>query len=372
MNKSIIIFSSIFLILISCKNDNLKELKKQRDEIGKEIDKQNEKLAKVNEEISKIETVVVQEAIIPYTLSSQSFQHAIDIQSNVTTDQDVMIYPEFAGTLNWLVSEGQRVTKGQVIAAINDGGMSSQLQQVKIQADLAKAAFEKQQRLWNEKIGSEIQYLQSKTAYESAQKQISMMQSQLGRTKVKAPFSGTIDNHMMQSGQVVAPGIPIGKIVNLGNMKITADVSEQYIQKVKTGSLVNISIPTVNQNFQGRISRVSNSINPSNRTFGIEIPIQNRDGMVKPNMTAKISIIDYQNQNTIVVPNAAIQTNAKGEKFVYTLTKINGKSAFAEKTMVSIGQANNEFSEILIGLKVGDIVVKEGSKTIIEGTEVKF
>lgn len=369
---NVIIFLSV--LILSCKNEdkNLKDLTKKRDELSKSIEKQNSELSKINDEIAKIQKVDSREAIIPHTIAYQPFQHTIDIQSNVTTEQDVMIYPEFAGTLTWNVKEGQQVSKGQVIASINDGGMSSQLKQVQIQADLAKTAFEKQERLWNDRIGSEIQYLQAKTAYEAAQKSISMVQSQLGRTKVRAPFSGTIDNQIMQSGQAVAPGVPIGKIVNLGNMKVTADVSEQYITKIKTGTVVNINLPNLNEEIQGRISRVSNSINPNNRTFSIEIPIANKGGIIKPNMTAKIKVIDYQNNNTIAVPNSAIQTNANGDKYVYTLSQINGNSGIATKSMISIGHTNSDYTEVLSGLKIGDIIIKEGSKSVVDKTMVKF
>jgi membrane fusion protein, multidrug efflux system len=371
MQKLIILITIIALTSCSNKEDkNLKLLTEKRDAISKKIEEQNVELAKVNESIAKLQKVDSRESIIPHTIALQPFQHTIDIQSNVSTEQDVMIYPEFMGTLTWLVKEGQQVSKGQVIASVNDGGMSSQLQQVKIQADLAKTAYEKQSRLWNEKIGSEIQYLQAKTAYEAAQKSISAMQSQLGRTKIKAPFSGTIDNQMMQSGQAVAPGMPIAKIVNLGNMKITADISEQYITKVKVGTPANINLSTINQVMQGKIARVSNSINPSNRTFGIEIPIPNKGGMIKPNMSAKINLIDYQNANAIVVPNASIQTNAAGEKYVYTLTQINGKSATATKSKIVIGQSNTDFTEVLMGLKIGDVVIKEGSKSIVDKSQI--
>jgi len=373
MNKLLILITVLTIASCGSKEDkNLKELTKRRDELSKNIEKQNTELSKINDEIAKLQKVDSREAIIPHTIALQPFQHTIDIQSNVSTEQDVMIYPEFAGTLTWHVKEGQHVSAGQVIASINDGGISSQLKQVQIQADLAKTAYEKQERLWNDKIGSEIQYLQAKTAYEAAQKSISMIQSQLGRTKVKAPFSGTIDNQIMQSGQAVAPGVPIGKIVNLGNMKVTADVSEQYITKVKVGTLANIELPNINEKIQGRITRVSNSINPSNRTFGIEIPISNRGGIIKPNMTAKIRVIDYQNANTIVVPNASIQTNANGDKYVYTLSQINGNSGLATKSMINIGQSNSEYTEVLSGLKVGDVIIKEGNKSIVAGTKVKF
>lgn len=370
MNKLLIVSLFAFMI-VSCKDD-LQKLKEKRSELTKKVVSFNEEIEEINEKIGKLEKQDVRETIIPYTVASQPFQRGISIQSNVSTEQDVVLYPEYAGSISWSVSEGQRVGKGQVIAHINDGGMASQLKQAQIQADLAKTAYERQSRLWTQdKIGSEMQYLQSKTAYESAQKSISAIQSQLSRTKVKAPFSGTIDNLIMQSGQAVAPGVPIAKLVSLGNLKVSADVSEQYISQVKVGTLVNIQIPALNKVIQGRVARLSNSINPSNRTFSIEIPINNSDNQIKPNMSVKLDIIDYQT-NALVVPNKSIGTNAKGEKFVYVLKKINSNKAITSKVVITIGHSNSEFTEIISGLNTGDKIMMEGSKSVVDNSNVKF
>ena len=200
MNKYIIV-AIIPFFMLSC-NDDLKKLKQERSNLTKEVVKLNGEIEVINERIAKMEKQDIRETIIPYTVAAQPFQRGISIQSNVSTEQDVVLYPEYAGSISWSVREGQKVGKGQVIANSNDGGMTSQLKQAQIQADLAKTAYERQSRLWTQdKIGSEIQYLQSKSAYEASQKSISAIQSQLSRTKVKAPFSGTIDNLIMQSGQ---------------------------------------------------------------------------------------------------------------------------------------------------------------------------
>jgi RND family efflux transporter MFP subunit len=366
----------LMLLLFACNNKkedkNLNEMLKKRDELSKQIEDKNTELNKLIDEIAKIQKIDNHQVIVPHTIVYQPFQHTIDLESTISTDMNVMIYPEFAGSLTWSVKEGQRVSKGQQIASINDGGMSSQLKQVEIQADLAKTSFEKQSRLWNEKIGSEMQYLQAKSASEGAFKQVAAMKAQMSRTKVLAPFSGTIDQRLMQTGQVVAPGVPIAKIINLDDMKVTADVSEKYINKVKAGTKVNVDLPDIAQKIQGSISRISSSINPSNRTFSIEIPITNKNGLLKPNMSAKISIIDYSKPNAIVVPNSAINTNANGDKYVYTLTNINGKDAVASKSMVTLGTANTDFTEVLFGLKAGDIVIVDGSKTVVDKSSVKF
>jgi membrane fusion protein (multidrug efflux system) len=373
MNKLVLgVLALVFLSACDQGDKELKELKSKRAELNKKLAEMNEELDSINSRIARIQKIDVQESITPYTIAAQSFQHTISIQSNVTTEQDVMLYPEYAGSITWNVKEGQHVAKGQIIGSINDGGMSSQLQQVKIQADLAKAAFDKQSRLWKDNIGSEIQYLQAKTNYDASLKSISAIQSQLSRTKVKAPFSGTIDNLIMQSGQAVAPGVPIAKLVSLGNLKVTADVSEQYMSRIKVGTLANIELASLNKNIQGRVARLSNSINPNNRTFSLEIPINNADNQIKPNMSAKVNLIDYQNPNAIAIPNSAIQTNAAGDKYVYTITNINKKTGKATKSMLKIGESNSEYSEVLSGLRIGDIIIKEGSKSVVDKSLVKF
>jgi len=374
MNRLVLI-PLISFVVFSCNSgkNELNDLKSERKKLTEEISQLNQKLEDINSKIVLLEKGDVRETVIPYEVTSQPFQHGISIQSNVTTDQDVFLYPEYAGSITWYVKEGQRVAKGQVLASINDGGMASQLKQAQIQADLAKTAYDKQSRLWNDdKIGSEIQYLQSKTAFEAAQKSVSAIQSQLARTKLIAPFSGTIDKLIVQSGQVVAPGVPVAKLVSLGNLKVAADVSEQYISMVKVGTLVNVQIPSLNRVVQGKIARISNSINPNNRTFSVEIPLNNPENIIKPNMSVRLEMIDYQNTNALSIPNKAIGTNAKGEKFVYVLKKINKNNATATRVIIQIGKSNAEYTEVLSGLQVGDKIIVEGSKSVVDNTNVKF
>jgi multidrug efflux pump subunit AcrA (membrane-fusion protein) len=169
----------------------------------------------------------------------------------------------------------------------------------------------------------------------------------------------------MQSGQAVAPGVPIAQLVSLGNLKVTADVSEQYMSRIKVGTLANIELASLNKNIQGRVARLSNSINPNNRTFSLEIPISNADNQIKPNMSAKVNLIDYQNLSSI-------QTNAAGDKYVYTISNVNKKTGKATKTILKLGESNSEYSEVLSGLKIGDVIIKEGSKSVVDKSLVNF
>ncbi len=374
MKKIQIVTLMTFAILAiqSC-GDKVAKLKKERDELNKEMASLNEKLEEVNAELDKLEPMKVEALLVSaQTLQPQTFEHFVDLQSSVKTDQDVMIYPEFAGTLKLYVREGQHVSSGQIIGEINDGGISQQLGQAKAQANLAQTAFKKQESLWKQNIGSEIQYLQSKTNAEAAQKQVAAIQAQLGRTKIKAPFSGTIDKVIIQNGQVVAPGMPIIQLVSLGQMKVEADVPENYISSVKQGSDVQIEIPNLNKKLQSKIVKVGSSINPSNRTFNIEVHIPNTDGTIKPNLMAKIKILDYKNPNAFVVPTQVVKQDAKNNFYVYTISKINKNEGVAKKTIIVKGKSSGNQTEVLMGLSPNDKVIIEGANNMSEGRKVKF
>jgi RND family efflux transporter MFP subunit len=366
-----LLICSVFAIQ-SC-GDKVSKLKKEREELNKELASLNEKLEEVNGEIDKLEPMKVEAVLVSAeTMQLQNFEHFVDLQSSVKTDQDVMMYPEFAGTLKLYVREGQQVRAGQVIGEINDGGISQQLGQAKAQANLAQTAFKKQESLWKQNIGSEIQYLQSKTNAEAAQKQVAAIQVQLGRTKLKAPFSGTIDKVIIQNGQVVAPGMPIIQLVSLGQMKVEADVPENYISSVKQGSDVRIEIPNLNKKLQSKIVKVGSSINPSNRTFNIEIHIPNTDGTIKPNLMAKIKILDYKNPNAFIVPTQVVKQDAKNNFYVYTISKINKNEGVAKKTIIVKGKSSGNQTEVLMGLSPNDKVIIEGANNMSEGRKVRF
>jgi RND family efflux transporter MFP subunit len=366
-----LLICSVFAIQ-SC-GDKVSKLKKEREELNKELAFLNEKLEEINGEIDKLEPMKVEALLVSAeTMQLQNFEHFVDLQSSVKTDQDVMMYPEFAGTLKLYVREGQQVRAGQIIGEINDGGISQQLGQAKAQANLAQTAFKKQESLWKQNIGSEIQYLQSKTNAEAAQKQVAAIQVQLGRTKLKAPFSGTIDKVIIQNGQVVAPGMPIIQLVSLGQMKVEADVPENYISSVKQGSDVRIEIPNLNKKLQSKIVKVGSSINPSNRTFNIEIHIPNTDGTIKPNLMAKIKILDYKNPNAFIVPTQVVKQDAKNNFYVYTISKINKNEGVAKKTIIVKGKSSGNQTEVLMGLSPNDKVIIEGANNMSEGRKVRF
>ena len=307
------------------------------------------------------------------TVKDTVFNHYLDIQGNVDTKENLIIYPQFSGTLLTLnVVAGQKVTKGQTLGKIDDGGMSQQLAQLQTQAALAKTTYERQKRLWDQKIGSEIQFLQAQTNWVSMQKQVSQMRAQVARTVLTAPISGTVDEIMTDRGQVVAPGQGVLRIVNLVNMYVSAEVPEAYVGKVNVGTPVDVELTSLGKTYLGKVRQVASNINPNNRSFGVEINVPNDDKLLRPNQVAKLRIVDYTNKNAVVVPSNVILQDASGDQYVYVVADATDKSGVARKTPVTVGKTSNNMTEVTSGLNGGEIVVTEGANAVSDGMKLNF
>lgn len=371
--RKIFLFAIFSLILFSCgkkeepTNNDLARLKAERAKL-------QEQITQLDDAISKLDTIKQEALVSVVAVKDTVFTHYIDIQGNVTTKEDIIIQPEVSGTLVYLNAKaGQNVSKGQVLARVDDGGMSQQVAQLETQLALAKTTYERQKRLWDQKIGSEIQFLQAKTNMESMQKQVSQMKAQLAKTVIRAPFTGTIDQVNVERGQVVAPGASgLMRIVRLSDMYVETSIPEIYIGKVKNGTPVQVALPSLNKNYSGKIRQVGNYINPENRSFGIEVAVPNPDNMLRPNQVAKLKIVDYVNKSAAVVPSNVVQEDAKGNKFVFVATNVSGKTGTAKKVPVKVGQNSDNMTEILEGLNGGDMVVTEGVNELSEGMKINF
>ena len=375
------------LLLVACGGDkkkntvesvletnNLETIRAKRAELVENQEEINAKIKQLDEAIAKIDTVKKVPLITTITAKTEVFNHQLEIQGNVTTKNLLVITPEFNGILtNVYVKEGQKVSKGQLLAKIDDGGLSQQLAQLKIQADLARTTFERQKRLWDQNIGSEIQYLQSKSNYEAQEEAVNQLQQQVSKTSVKAPFSGTIDDVITEQGSVVAAGqTPLMRIVNLNDMYIETDVPESYITDVTKGKDVTVSIPVINKTVDTKIRQAGDYINPANRTFKIEVPVPNKDKDIKPNLTAKLKINDYTNKEALLVPLSIISENAEGEQYLYTIKdkKKNGEG-IATKVIIKTGKTQGDVIEVLEGIKNGTEIIKEGARSVKDGQTVK-
>jgi RND family efflux transporter MFP subunit len=378
--KKIAILTILSFVLFACGNkENNQSIEKLIE--TKNINALNEKKTALQAEIAKIEAglatldVKKEEALVTVvTIKDTIFNHYLDIQGSVDTKENILIQPEFSGTLTSLtVKAGQRVVKGQILGRVDDAGMSQQLASAENQYSLAKTTFDRQKNLWDKKIGSEIQFLQAQTQMISAQKAVAQIKAQLSKTVIRAPFSGTIDEVFAERGQVVAPN-PQGlmRIVNLGNMYVSTTVPESYIGKLKMGDLVDVYLTSLGKTYKGKVRQVGNFINPNNRSFGIEVSLPNPDNLLRPNQVAKLKITDYTNKNAIIVPTGVIQQDGTGSKFVYVVEGSNGKTGTAKKVIVEIGKSSDNVTEIKSGLSSDDIIVTEGVNTISNGMKLNF
>ena len=384
MNK-ILLLSLLTLILFSCgdKNEqsvedilssnNLTEIRAKKVEISALHSAYEEQIELLNARIAELDTNKKIALISSFTAKEEVFNHYLELQGNVSTNNLVVIMSEAPGILTTVfVKEGQQVSKGQQLAKIDDGGLAPQLAQMKIQTELAKTTFEKQERLWKQKIGSEMQFLQAKSNYEAQEKAVNQIQEQIAKTIVKAPFDGTIDEVITEQGNMVSPGMnQLFRIINLNEMFIETNVPEGHITTVTKGKSVEVELPVFEEKIQAKVEQVGSFINPANRTFKVEIPISNESKIIKPNLTAKIRVNDYTNEKALLIPQSIISENAAGEEYLYIIEKKVKNVGIAKKIIIKTGQTEGDFIEVLNGIENGAEVILEGARSIKDGQEVK-
>ena len=331
-------------------------------------------MAKIDEALATLDVKKEEALVSVRTLKDTVFSHYLEIQGSVNTKENILVQPEFQGTLVSLnVKAGQRVSKGQVLGKIDDAGLSQQVASLENQYALAKTTFERQKNLWSQKIGSEMQYLQAQTQMISAQRGVAQIKAQLEKTILKAPFTGTIDEVFVEKGQVVAPSQQgLMRIVNLSNMYVSTSVPETYIGKLKVGTEVDVFLTSLGKTYKGKVRQIGNFVNPNNRSFGIEVSVPNPENLLRPNQVANLKITDYFSKNAIVVPTNVIQEDGEKNKFVYTAINVSGKTGIAKKVIVKLGQSSNNVTEILSGLSAEAIIVSEGANAISDGMKLNF
>ena len=354
------------LTTIRAKKNELSEKQKELESQIKLLDSTIAILDK-NERLPLVTTITAQQ---------EEFVHYLELQGDVMTKQNVLIYPEMQGTLiKVYVKEGQAVSKGQLLATIDDGGLSSQLQQLKTQTQLAKTTFERQKRLWDQKIGSEIQYLQAKANYEAQENTVNQLESQLEKSSIRAPFSGIIDDVIKDQGTVVAPGSgsEIFRIVNLSDMYIDVEVPETYLGSISVDKEAQVYFPVLGDTVISKIRQTSNYIKPGNRSFGVEVAIPNKNELIKPNLSAKVRLNDYTNEKAILVPQSIISENSEGQQYTYIAENPDSEGvAIAKRVIVTTGKTQNGMVEIVSGIVDGNHIIKEGARSVKEGQKVKI
>lgn len=364
MKNSILILVMV-AIISACgggdKKAELEKLKKQKSEL-------ETKIAAIEEELAKTDTTKKEQdmEVVALPVEAKIFKTYIEIQGRIDADENVALSSEMPGTVTKInVKVGDEVSKGQVLAETDARSVYQQIADLQTSLDLSKQVFEKQKNLWDQKIGTELQYLQAKNAKEGLENKIATMQEQVRMSKIISPINGTVDNLNIKIGQAIAPGMSAISVINFSNLKVKADVAEAYTARVKTGNDVLVLFPDMKDSLTSKIHYASRGINNLTRTFGVEVLL---DGNKEyhPNMVARLKINDYKSEKPeIVVPVKYIQKGAE-ESFVMVVE--NGK---AVKKILTIGREYNGMAEITNGLKEGDLLITEGYDLVIEGAPVK-
>ena len=385
MNK---IYTLLLIIIISGCNSSrnasieslieagdIDELKKRKKEYVDAMNTMKVELNEINNGISLLDENERLTLVSKYEIQQTIFNTYIEAQANLKTRKNVSILPEFQGTLEKVfVSEGQKVKKGQLLAEINDSGLNEQYEQMVIQAEFAKENFERTQRLWDNNIGSEMQYLKSKTDYEASKKMVDQMKDRLSKTKIYAPFDGEIDEIISNVGSNLIPGVSqILRLVNLDIIYAESFVSEKYISFIGEGTEAIVQIPLLNMDYRSSVNQTGNFINPSNRTFRIEVPVENFDNRIKQNLDAKIKINIYKKDDAIVIPLRIVREDALGKNFVYVMSEDNKEGVYlTSKQFITLGNKSEDKVEVTEGLALGDIVVLEGAYSVEDSQRVKL
>ncbi len=375
MKKILIIIVGI-LTFVSCgkqpqKEEIRKEIaqyKKEKNELEQKIDKLNEKL----KEVSESGTGAFQVPVFVKEVQPETFRHFINANGAVEAVHEAYISPETNGQIKLIpVEEGDRVQKGQMLVRLKTAILRSNIKEVKTNLELARETFEKQKRLWQDSVGSEMQYLQAKNKKETLEAKLETLNAQLDMSTIEAPFPGIVEEINQKVGELASPGREILHLVNLNKLKIKANLSEKYISNIKEGDQVKVKFPALaNYSVKVGISRKGSIIDEESRTFTIEARFQNPKEKIKPNQVAIINVNDYTNEEALVVPAEVIKQDMKGD-YLYVVEETDGEPV-ASKVYVKKGRSYNNQTVIKEGLEPGQKVITAGYTQVSEGTEVNI
>ena len=378
MKKYIIVIAIGLSLMSACKqkktpNQAPEDLFTQKEQIEKQIDSLHNVLMKINEALGNKREKDIP-SIKARVIKPQKFVHYLELQGNVDTDGNVLVKPEAMGQIKRIYkNEGDKVRKGETLMLLDDSSIRSQIAEVQTQYELAKTSYERQKRLWEQKIGSEMNYLQAKTQKESLEKKLKTLNIQLDKMRVKAPISGSLDELMLKEGEMAAPQLPVARIINLTKVYTEADVSEKYLPQIKKGTPVVIDFPEINKQIASTVSYVGNFIHPTNRTFKIRVNIFNPEEELKPNLTGHLKIKDLEKDGVIVIPLALLQEDRQGNNFVFVLVPTKDEGVYeVKKRLVETGPYYKDRVWIKSGLKEGDLLALEGARGLSEGDLVKI
>ncbi len=359
---------AIIVLVSSCgktakQSDNLLQLNSKKEMLIEQIDSLSQLLNSVELNISKLDTNKRLTVVNTIKAQRKLFQHFIEVQGTVEAEQSVELYPESSGSItNIFVEAGQNVYKGQTLIQIDNSVLKTNMAELQTQLELASTTYERQKRLWDQNIGSEIQFLQSKAKKEGLENRIESLKAQAKKLKISAPFSGTVDEVFSKIGGLANPMAPAIRLVNLKQVHVESEVTETYLKYIQKGTEVELFFPTIGKNISTKVSQVGNYINPNNRSFKIRINVDNPKNELKANLLADLKINDFK-QNGIVIPTKLIQKNRKGDSYVYTLKK-EKECYLVEKTYIVEKMTYSNETFIEDGLLEDALIVDKGARLI--------
>jgi len=368
---SVIMF--VALIAVSCAEQDSLEAKKAA------LTEAKANMKSLQKEIKALEEEIIQEepdfgkSAVKTTLVTTvpaeriPFEHKVDIRGNVLSRTNVNISSEMMGQLLEVhVVEGQKVNEGDLIAEIDSENLRKNIKELNTQIEYAKTIYEKRARLWDKNIGTEVEYLQAKNTKESLENQLETLMTQLDKTTIEAPFSGTIENVPVKNGELMQPGQPVAFLVSNNNMYIRAEVSEDFIGSFNVGDEVEVTFPSLKKTVKTKINAIGNVINPASRTFTIEVNLPDELDYLKTNLVAILKMTDYRSADAVVIPSRIIQEDTEGN-FIYTV-----QNQQARKVHVQLGYSYDNKTEVLLGLMGGETIIDKGNRSVADGTVVSI
>jgi len=366
---------SIVVLATACKQDELTKKKEELKEYKSEVLELNVKIESLEKEIASLDPEFAKanrQATLVTTvpIEKDKFQHFVEASGSVESRKNITLSAETMGNIERIyVTEGQDVRRGQLLLKLDDEILRNNIREVETSLDLANSVYQKRKNLWEKNIGTEVQYLEAKNNTESLQSKLATLRSQLKQANVTAPFSGSIDKVWVREGEMAQPGSPMIRMISMRDMYIEADLSESFVGKFEAGQPVMVKFPSLDKEFESKITAVSKVIDENNRTFSVEIELPETDYMVKPNMISVVKLKDFEKNNAVIVPTNLIQMDKYGD-YIYVMQNSDTLD-IAKKIQIKKGKTYKNKTVVEEGLSGDELLIDDGFREVTDGNVVK-
>ncbi|MCZ4408783.1 efflux RND transporter periplasmic adaptor subunit [Cryomorphaceae bacterium 1068] len=350
---------------------DLQKLKSERDSLKVLRGELDDRILVLEREIAEKDSTTEDKLVTGIEIGKDTFKHFFEVYGNVQSDKSATIYAENSGVIKSIVvKEGQTVKRGQTLVLQDVELIDRNMAEVRTQLSLAETLYEKQKRLWEQNIGSEVQYLEAKNRKESLENSLATLSEQRQKSSVVAPFDGVVDKIFPKVGELVGMAVPVVRLVNTDELYVNADISERYMGDIAKGDSVWV-IVNRNDTIKSAISRVGDYINPANRSFEIRVDIGEKVAVLRPNSLVVLKVNDYTEESAIVVPSSVIMQDGEGNDYVFTLQADENSDLVARKTQIKTGPSHLGKTVVKEGIVEGDELIDKGSRTVRDGDKVK-